>query len=78
MISRFPEIVERAGKDYAPHYLITYLIELARIFNGYYAKTKIVDKGDEYSPYKLVLTLAFMQVMKNGLEILGISVPKKM
>ncbi|MCL5017261.1 MAG: arginine--tRNA ligase [Patescibacteria group bacterium] len=78
MLSRFSEIVERSGKEQAPHYIATYLIELARVFNAYYAKFKIVDAKDEYSPYKVALTSAFMQVMKNGLEILGIKVPEKM
>ena len=78
MLCRFSETVERAGKEQAPHYIATYLIELARIFNAYYAKVKIVDVKDKYSPYKVVLTSAFMQVMKNGLEILGIKVPERM
>ncbi len=78
MFCRFSEIVERAGKEQAPHYIATYLIELARIFNAYYAKFKIVDAEDEYSPYKVALTSALAQVMKNGLEILGIKVPIKM
>jgi arginyl-tRNA synthetase len=78
MLSRFSEVVERSGKERMPHYIATYLIELARVFNAYYAKFKIVDAKDEYSPYKVALTSAFMQVMKNGLEILGIKVPEKM
>jgi len=77
-LCRFSEIVERSGKEQAPHYIATYLIELARVFNAYYAKFKIVDTKDEYSPYKVVLTSAFTQVMKNGLEILGIRVPERM
>lgn len=78
MICRFPEVVERAGKEYAPNYLVTYLTELARSFSAYYAKVKVVDSADEYSPYKLALTSAFGQVMENGLEILGISAPEEM
>ncbi|MHB9019760.1 MAG: arginine--tRNA ligase [Minisyncoccota bacterium] len=78
MLSRFSEIVERSGKEQAPHYIATYLIELARVFNAYYAKHKIVDAKDEYSPYKVALTSAFAQVIENGLEILGIRVPDRM
>jgi len=78
MLCRFPGVVERAGKEYASNYLITYLTELARTFNAYYARVKIVDPADEYSPYKVALVLAFVQVMKNGLEILSIQAPNKM
>ncbi|MDP3996681.1 MAG: arginine--tRNA ligase [bacterium] len=78
MLIRFPEVVERAGEEYAPHHLVTYLTELASQFNSWYAKEKIVDKGDPSSPYKVALTAAFAQVMKNGLWLLGIKTPEKM
>ena len=68
----FPEIVLKARKDYEPHFLVLYLTELAGIFNGYYAKNKIADKTDEFSPYKVALTKAFTTVMKNGMWMLGI------
>ena len=78
LLYRFPEIVERAGKEYSPHYIASYLIELAGSFNSFYAKHKIVDKEDETSPYKVALTTAFSATMKNGLNLLGIQVPERM
>lgn len=78
MLPRFPEVVERSMKEFAPHYIATYLIELAGLFNSYYAKEKIVEKGDELSPYRVAVTAAFAAVMKNGLWLLGIEVPEKM
>ena len=78
IIYRFPEVVERAGEEYSPHYIATYLIELASAFNSFYAQGKIVDKTDVNSPYKLALTEAFSVVLKNGLNLLGISAPEKM
>lgn len=78
MIHYFPEVVEKAGKEYQPHYITLYLTELAGAFNNYYAKTKIVDKKDEFSPYKVALTLAFAEIMKNGMWLLGIDNLEKM
>ena len=78
MLYRFPEIVERAGQEYSPHYIATYLIELASSFNGFYAQGKIVDKADLQSPYKVALTEVFSVVLKNGLRLLGIQAPEKM
>ncbi len=78
LMHRFPDIVEEAGKNYEPHIIATYIIELAREFNNYYAKNKIVDKDDEFSPYKVVLTEAFSTIIKNGLWLLGIPAPEKM
>ena len=74
----FRETVEKAGKEYEPHFIVLYLTELAREFNNYYAKNKIVDKADEFSPYKVVLAEAFSIIMKNGLWLLGIQAPEKM
>lgn len=77
-LSYFPEIVAKTEKECEPHFLVLYLTELAGIFNNYYAKNKIVDTLDEYSPYKVALTRAFTNVMKNGLWMLGIKTPEKM
>jgi len=78
IMHRFPEVVEKAGKEYEPHFIVLYLTELAREFNNYYAKNKIVDKTDEFSPYKVALTEAFSIIMKNGLWLLGINSLEKM
>jgi len=78
LLSYFPEIVERACTERAPHLVVTYLVELAGAFNNFYATEKIVDKADPHSLYKLALTKAFRQVMENGLWILGIQVPSRM
>jgi arginyl-tRNA synthetase len=78
LIARFPEVVERAGGEYAPHYIATYLTELASAFNGFYASNKIADENDPTSGYKIALTSAFATVIKNGLNLLGIKVPDQM
>jgi len=78
LLVRFPEVVERAGKEHEPHYIATYLTELAGVFNSYYASEQFVDKKDPRSPYKVALTSAFATVMQNGLHLLGITVPEKM
>jgi arginyl-tRNA synthetase len=75
---RFPEVVERAGKEYAPHYIVTYLTELASIFNSFYANNKIINATDPASPYKIALTSAVAHILKSGLHLLGIKVPGRM
>lgn len=76
LIPRFPAVVERATLEYEPHYVTTYLTELASSFNSWYAAEKIIGAEDE--AYKLALTKAFAQTMKNGLWLLGISAPEQM
>ncbi|MBI2109081.1 MAG: arginine--tRNA ligase [Parcubacteria group bacterium] len=77
LLDRFPEIVVRAYEEHEPHYIATYLIQLAGAFNAFYAKERIVDAGEE-APYRLALTKATATVLKNGLWLLGIEAPEKM
>lgn len=78
MLVRFPEVVEGACADYAPQHIVTYLTELAAAFNSYYAENQIVAPENPLSPYRVELTKAFVNVMKNGLWLLGIKVPGRM
>ncbi len=78
LLYKFPEIVLRSAKEYEPHYIANYLIEVARAFNSFYGNTIIVDKKDKTSAYKVALTYAFTFIMKTGLHLLGIVAPEKM
>ncbi|OHA16974.1 MAG: arginine--tRNA ligase [Candidatus Taylorbacteria bacterium RIFCSPLOWO2_12_FULL_43_20] len=75
---RFPEEVLRASAENEPHHVTTYLIDLAGIFNGWYAREKIIDADDGNAGYRLALAKSFMAVMKNGLFLLGIQSPTEM
>jgi arginyl-tRNA synthetase len=77
LLQRFPEIVEDAQKEKAPQYICTYLIELARAFNSFYAKNQIIDSGG-LAPYRLSLARAVAIVLKNGLNLLGIPTLERM
>ncbi|MBI3634126.1 MAG: arginine--tRNA ligase [Candidatus Yonathbacteria bacterium] len=77
VILHFPEIVLRANEEREPHFIATYLIELAREFNSFYAHTIVLnDAPDE--PHKLALVKAVSQTLENGLNLLGISAPERM
>jgi arginyl-tRNA synthetase len=78
LITRFPDILDKARKEYAPQYIATYLIQLAGAFNSFYAGNPIVSKTEPLSPYRVALTHAFVTTMTNGLWVLGIKVPRKM
>jgi arginyl-tRNA synthetase len=78
LITRFPDVLENARKEYAPQYVATYLIQLAGAFNSFYAGNPIVSKTEPRSPYRVALTKAFVTTMTNGLWVLGIKVPKRM
>ena len=77
LLPRFPEILERAQDDYAPHYIVTYLTDLASAFNNFYANEQVIGDSPE-SAYRLEIVEAFKIVMKNGLMVLGIPAPERM
>ena len=80
----FPEITEAAAANYAPNQICTYLYDLAQKFNTFYNKYRILDpdpKTDKSQPttsFRLSLTSATGTVLKNGLQLLGISAPERM
>jgi len=78
LLYKFSEVVLRASKEYEPHYIASYLIEVARAFNSFYGNNLIIDKTDKSSAYKVALTFAFSFVMKAGLHLLGIQAPERM
>lgn len=77
LVVRFPAIAERAAKEFAPHHVAQYLLELAGAFNSWYAQEHILD-GTPEAAHKVALTASVGQVLKSGLTLLGISAPEKM
>ncbi|MFM2423956.1 MAG: hypothetical protein RLZZ70_345 [Candidatus Parcubacteria bacterium] len=78
ILYRFPEVIEEALRERAPHTVVTYLTELAGTFNSFYAHEMIADAGDTHAPYKALLTSAVATTLKNGLWVLGIEAPERM
>lgn len=74
----FSEAVERAGSEFSPNLIANYLLELAAVFNKFYAREQIVDAKDPLSAHKVALTQAVAIVLKNGLGLLGIAAPEQM
>jgi arginyl-tRNA synthetase len=78
VIARFPEIIARAQTEWSPHYLVTYLTELAQYFNSWYGQGKIIDDDKEKTTYRLLVTRAVECTLTKGLSLLGIEVPERM
>ena len=78
ILYRFPEVIEEALAERAPHTVVTYLTELAGEFNSFYAHEMIADASDTYAPYKALLTNAVATTLKNGLWVLGIEAPERL
>ncbi len=77
-LARYPEIVAQAAAARAPHALVHYLRELANTFHSWYnAATFIVDDAALRNA-RLALASAVQQVVRNGLQLLGVSAPESM
>lgn len=67
---KLPEVVILAAKSYAPHYVAQYLYEISQKYNSFYEKCHIV--GSDNESFRLFLTDTTAQIIKFGLELLGI------
>ncbi len=81
-LAEFPRIVATAAELREPHRVARYLEELAGVYHGFYADCRVLPLGDEpASPLhsaRANLCAATMQVIANGLALLGVSAPERM
>ena len=70
--AKYPEVVLKAGQNYDPSEIAKYLFELCKLFNDYYHAIPILKAEKEISKARLALIGAISQVIKNGLNLLGI------
>lgn len=77
-LSRYPEILEQAALQYAPHHLVHYLRDLAAEFHGYYNSCQFLVEDGDLRDARLNLIDAVRQVVANGLGLLGVSAPETM
>ncbi len=72
----FGSVAGQAGKEYRPNLICEYLLDLAKDFNLFYQKHRII--ASEKKDLRLALTQATGEVLKTGLELLGIEAPERM
>ncbi|WP_267225777.1 arginine--tRNA ligase [Dyella silvae] len=77
-LSRYPEVVEAAAANLEPHLIAQYLRELAGALHSYYHEHKWIVDDAELRNARITLVLATRQVIRNGLDLLGLSAPEKM
>lgn len=77
-ISEFPELLSDALEKYEPSLIARYAVDLAQIYNKFYFDCKILGAEEKDKNFRLALTGATLQTLKNALALLGIGVPEKM
>ena len=81
-LQEFPRIVAFAAELREPHRVARYLEELAGLYHRWYDNCRVIPQGDE--PVETVhrtrrwLNDATGQVLRNGLDLLGVQAPERM
>jgi arginyl-tRNA synthetase len=78
-IATFPETVQLAAEKYEPSYIARFAVDVSQKFNKFYFNCKILAAEDEKTKnFRLALTNATLQTLKNAFALLGIGIPDKM
>jgi arginyl-tRNA synthetase len=75
---RYPEVVEQAALNRAPHAIVHYLRDLANTLHTYYNAEQFIVSDSGTRNARLALVLGVQQVIRNGLGLLGVSAPESM
>jgi len=78
-IYKFPEVIEESAEKFSPNLICNFAFDLAQKYNLFYNYHSIIRaETEELKIFRLSLTAAVAQVLKNSLSLLGIAVPEKM
>jgi arginyl-tRNA synthetase len=77
-LAEFPEMLKKAADELGPHQVAFYLRELAGELHAFYNAERVLVDDQTLKQARLALLLATRQVLRNGLELLGVSTPARM
>ena len=77
-VARYQEVLREAARLYEPSVLAVYLLDLARALHSGYRALRVKDEAEDKAKARLLLFTVVKQVLKNGLEILGIPALERM
>lgn len=79
LLSAFPAIVREAGQEFSPAVIANYVYELVKEYNQFYHDFSILrEENPELKYFRLVLSAAVADVIRKGMNLLGIDVPERM
>jgi arginyl-tRNA synthetase len=77
-LSKYPETIQQAAANRAPHALVHYLRELANALHTFYNAERVLVPEDDVRHARVYLLTGVQQVLRNGLAVLGASAPETM
>lgn len=77
-LARYPETIAAAAQLMEPHRIAYYLMELAAAFHAYYNRHRVLTDDPVLTAGRLYLVVAVRKIIRNGLNLLGVSAPESM
>ncbi len=77
-IMMFPNVISQSAKEMKPHIVCNYLYELATIFNNFYESVPVLKSEGSMKNFRLTLVQATKNVLRIGLNLIGVEAPDKM
>jgi arginyl-tRNA synthetase len=78
-VAWFPEILKSVERELSPHPLANYVLELSGLFHPFYEKHRVVDAGNiPLSQARILLIASVRDVIREALNLLGVSAPERM
>ena len=79
ILADFPRVVEQAGQDHNPSLVAASLYNVAKVFSRYYHDNPILNNGDkELAKARLQLSLAVLEMLRHGFDLINIPFLAKM
>ena len=75
---RLEQIIRQAASDMNPAVIAHYIYDVAKAYNAFYQNVPILQASEEERNFRLALSALTANVIKNGLNLLGIEVPERM
>jgi arginyl-tRNA synthetase len=77
-LMKFNSVVQEAVEQYKPSFLTSYLYDLGRYYNSFYAECPVGSSPEPVRSSRLILSKAVAMTLKQGLALLGIEAPERM
>lgn len=78
-IANYSEIIEIAAKEHAPSHIANYLYDLVKLFNQFYHDCSILnEESQQIKEFRIALSQQVSNIIKSGMDLLGIDVPERM
>ena len=78
-LSLYPQVIDSAAEEYSPSVVAQYIYDVAKDYNGFYQEVSIFNEENKaLVQMRIALSKATAQVIKSGMNLLGIDVPERM